>query len=117
MARAGNYVLGLMEEGDRQRAQRDLEIDPAFRDAVLRVAERMHLLDLNPARAVEPGFWRAIATRIGELPQMRTARHAPATMTRPDVGAAGFSTPKIAVLLVIACVAGYLAGLATARFW
>lgn len=117
MARAGNYVLGLMEESDRQRAERDLEIDPAFRDAVLRVAERMHLLDLNPARAVEPGFWPAVATRIGELPQMRTAAHSPAAMNRPDMGAAGFSTPKIAVLLVIACVAGYLAGLATVRFW
>lgn len=115
MARAGNYVLGLMEESDRQRAERDLEIDPVFRDAVLRVAERMHLLDLNPGRAVEPGFWRAIATRIGELPQMRIANHA-GTAT-PEVQAAGLSTPKIAALLVMACLAGYVAGLATARFW
>ena len=32
IARAGDYVLGLMNDRDRQRAERDLEIDPAFRD-------------------------------------------------------------------------------------
>ena len=36
MSRAGSYVLGLMDEADRERAERDLEIDPAFRDAVVR---------------------------------------------------------------------------------
>ncbi|HWK69045.1 MAG TPA: hypothetical protein VNS34_29320 [Rhizobiaceae bacterium] len=117
MARAGNYVLGLMEESDRQRAERDLEIDPAFREAVLRVAERMHLLDLNPAQAVEPGFWRAVAARIGELPQMRTARPISSAMTPPETKVAGFTKPKLALLLAIACLASYAAGLATARFW
>lgn len=117
VSRAGNYVLGLMEESDRQRAERDLEIDPAFRDAVLRVAERMHLLDLNPARAVEPGYWHAIATRIGELPQMRAPKRANAATTKPGAGTARFRAPKIAVLMVVACLAGYVAGLLTARFW
>jgi anti-sigma-K factor RskA len=56
VTRAGSYVLGMMEESDRQRAERDLEIDPAFRDAVLRVAERMHLLDLNPTDATQSDF-------------------------------------------------------------
>ena len=43
IARAGDYVLGLMNDAERERAERDLEIDPAFRDAVLQLAERMHM--------------------------------------------------------------------------
>ncbi|TPK95737.1 hypothetical protein FJ934_10960 [Mesorhizobium sp. B2-4-12] len=71
-ARAGDYVLGLMKDAERQRAERDLEIDPAFRDAVIRLAERMHIFD----RAVPSGGddrWRLISQRIAELPQMRAA--------------------------------------------
>jgi len=45
VARAGDYVLGLMNDRDRERAERDLEIDPAFRDTVMRLAERMHVFD------------------------------------------------------------------------
>jgi len=54
LSRAGNYVLGLMSETDRRRAERDLEFDPAFREAVLRVAERMRLLDFAPQRDIDP---------------------------------------------------------------
>ena len=31
MTRAGNYVLGLMDGKERERAEHDLEIDPGFR--------------------------------------------------------------------------------------
>ncbi|RWF72704.1 MAG: hypothetical protein EOQ34_11225 [Mesorhizobium sp.] len=48
IARAGDYVFGLMDERERARAERDLEIDPAFRDAVLRLAERMRALEPQP---------------------------------------------------------------------
>ena len=44
LSRAGNYVLGLMNDTDRARAERDLEIDPAFRDAVFSIAERIFVL-------------------------------------------------------------------------
>ena len=49
MSRAGSYVLGLMGEAERERAERDLEVDAEFRDAVLHIAERLHLIDLNAA--------------------------------------------------------------------
>ncbi len=45
MDRAGRYVLGLMDDDERERAERDLEIDPAFRDAMMVIAERMHVFD------------------------------------------------------------------------
>ncbi|TPM14786.1 hypothetical protein [Mesorhizobium sp. B2-3-5] len=72
MARAGDYVLGLMNDAERQRAERDLEIDPAFRDAVIRLAERMHIFDRGRS-AEEADCWKLITTRIAELPQMRAA--------------------------------------------
>ena len=72
IARASDYVRGLMNDAERERAERDLEIDPAFRDEVVRLAERMHVFD-----RAEPGDgeerWKQITQRIGELPQMRSS--------------------------------------------
>lgn len=74
MTRAGNYVLGLMDRRERDRAEHDLEIDPAFRDAVFRVAERMHMFDAAGAtKAAGNDDWSAVAARIAEMPQMRRA--------------------------------------------
>ena len=52
MERAGNYVRGLLDDRERARAERDLELDPAFREAVVEQAERMHVLH-RPASAAE----------------------------------------------------------------
>jgi hypothetical protein len=72
IARAGDYVLGLMNDAERERAERDLEIDPAFRDAVVQLAERMHIFDrAEPAEVKER--WKQITQRIGDLPHMRTS--------------------------------------------
>ena len=74
MDRAGRYVLGLMDDDERERAERDLEIDPAFRDAMVEIAERMHVFDHMPApeKALLDG-WRVIKERIAAMPQMRPA--------------------------------------------
>ncbi|WP_246674490.1 hypothetical protein [Mesorhizobium sp. B4-1-3] len=45
VARAGDYVFGLMNDRERARAERDLQVDPAFRDTVLRLAERLRAFD------------------------------------------------------------------------
>ncbi|TIS71215.1 MAG: hypothetical protein E5X00_24365, partial [Mesorhizobium sp.] len=74
IARAGDYVFGLMDERERARAERDLEIDPAFRDAVLRLAERMRALEPQGASATASDErWQLVQRRLGELPQMRFA--------------------------------------------
>ena len=70
IARAGDYVLGLMNDRDRERAERDLQIDPAFRDTVMRLAERMHVFDRAPDNAPQDG-WGQIKERIDAMPQMR----------------------------------------------
>jgi anti-sigma-K factor RskA len=71
IARAGDYVLGLMHDAERERAERDLEIDPAFRDAVVQLAERMHVFDRAEPAGEER--WTQITQRIADLPQMRTS--------------------------------------------
>ena len=79
MARAGSYVLGLMDDDERERAERDLEIDPAFRDAMMVIAERMHIFDRAPADRTNllarrrTDGWRQIKERIDAMPQMRPA--------------------------------------------
>ncbi len=74
IARAGDYVLGLMSDRERERAERDLEIDPAFRDAVVQLAERMHVFDrAEPSGDPPDERWELVAQRLAELPQMRLA--------------------------------------------
>lgn len=122
-ARAGDYVLGLMNDAERERAERDLEIDPAFRDAVVQLAERMHMFD----RAEKPGglpgnHWQLVTQRLAELPQMRTSglgnAGSPAVIRglpqRPHGiglhalgGRRGFA---VAIGLIVAFGLGYLAG-------
>jgi hypothetical protein len=121
IARAGDYVLGLMNDKDRERAERDLEIDPAFRDAVVRLAERMHVFDrAEPADGEKR--WKQITQRIADLPQMRTsglsdARSPTVIRSLPQRphgiglhalgGRRGFG---LAVGLIVAFALGYLAG-------
>ncbi|SFO16789.1 hypothetical protein SAMN03159463_01324 [Mesorhizobium sp. NFR06] len=71
VARAGDYVFGLMNDRERARAERDLEIDPAFRDMVLRLDERLRALNsVAPGRRAN--HWELISRRLAELPQMQT---------------------------------------------
>src|SRR4029078_10350047 len=72
IGRAGDYVLGLMSDTDRERAERDLEIDPAFRDAVLQLAERMHMFDRVKEPPLPANHWALVTQRLAEWPQMRS---------------------------------------------
>jgi len=85
IARAGDYVFGLMDERERARAERDLEIDPAFRDTVLRLAERLRAFD-PPEAAVAPSDarWELVQKRLAELPQMRPAAAGDSAPERPE---------------------------------
>lgn len=120
IARAGDYVRGLMNDAERERAERDLEIDPAFRDAVVQLAERMHMFD----RAEKPSganHWALVTQRIAELPQMRVVGHDGAKPVisklehRPHgVGVHSLGGRRgaiIAIVLIAVFALGYLAGL------
>ncbi|RUX02285.1 MAG: hypothetical protein EOS71_06435 [Mesorhizobium sp.] len=121
IARAGDYVLGLMNEAERERAERDLEIDPAFRDAVVQLAERMHVFD----RAEKPAganHWALVTQRLAELPQMRSvglggAKPTPVIRSLErrlyDVGVhslGGRRGAVIAIVLTVVFALGYLVG-------
>lgn len=121
MSRAGSYVLGLMGDADRERAERDLEVDPEFSDAVLRVAERLRLIDLNPA--AEPGApdrWQMLAQRISEMPHMRLGSSmpakAPVAHSADATGRGLHAVPSrraaaLAIILIATFAAGHLAAL------
>jgi anti-sigma-K factor RskA len=83
--RAGDYILGLMGETERERAERDLEFDPAFRDAVIRLADEMRLFDRSQTGADAGARWKLVAARIAELPQMRAASVDGRSASRPTV--------------------------------
>jgi anti-sigma-K factor RskA len=124
LARAGHYVLGLMNEEERERAERDLERDGAFREAVLGMAERMHVLDISP---VPDGRWREISQRIAEMPQMRGVPTAVAVPSEPlqivdpqmDIrriglhSAPGWRAAIVAASLIAVFALGYVAGVSS----
>ena len=122
IARAGDYVLGLMNDTERQRAERDLEIDPAFRDAVVRLAERMHVFD-RAEPALPANHWVLVTQRLAELPQMRSIGldgSKPTPVIRSlergpyGIGVHSFGGRRgaiIAVVLIAVFAFGYLVGL------
>ncbi|MER9741184.1 hypothetical protein [Mesorhizobium sp. M0187] len=121
VARAGDYVLGLMNDRDRERAERDLEIDPAFRDTVMRLAERMHVFDRTGRPSGAGDRWRLISQRIAELPQMRVvgqdeAKPVIGRLERKPYGVGvhslgGRRGAVIAIALMVVFALGYLLGL------
>ena len=69
--RAEDYVLGLMDETERARAERDMAVDPEFRDCVLELAHKLQRLHdaKQPGKSADEA-WNEIAARIAALPQM-----------------------------------------------
>ena len=116
LSRAGSYVLGLMGEADRERAEHDLEVDPAFREAVFKVAERLHRIELPRVEGAHIDHWRQIATHIAGLPQMRgVADRPPATVlplhgTKPTGQGLRELPTRHALVVVIALIAAFAAG-------
>ncbi len=121
--RAGDYILGLMNEAERERAERDLEVDAAFRDTVMQMAERMHVFEHSaPASETSSERWKRIAAHIAELPQMRQADAGDALSGKTAVAAsprpAGMrlqalpSRRALAIVLglIVAFALGYLTG-------
>jgi len=70
LERAGHYVLGLMDAPAQQEAERDMNSDPAFRDAVTRFSAHMQSLDATATPSVPPqDMWERIAARVSAMPQ------------------------------------------------
>lgn len=91
MARAEDYVFGIMDDATRARAERDMVTDAEFRSCVMMVAERLRGLHRgSQAQAAIPDkTWREIGARISAMPQMAAMGAAPARhdrrSNRPEV--------------------------------
>ncbi len=110
--------MGRMAPAERERAERDLERDPKFREAVLRLSERIRRSDAIADR----DLWRAVEAGLGSLPQMRAAvPTASAERTRRRAGAAasqaqpGWKGALLLACAAAACGASYVAGERQAR--
>ncbi len=122
IARAGDYILGLMNDSERERAERDLEVDAAFRDTVMQMAERMRVFEQpGAAEASHDERWRRIAGRIAALPQMRETelgtavnpeiRALPARPVGMGLAALPHRRALVTALgLIVAFALGYLTG-------
>lgn len=126
MSRAGDYVLGLMDDAERERAERDMEVDGEFRECVLLLAQRFHVFDRDVVPEEVPDrMWREIAMRISEMPQLaatgivtapiRTQSPRPAMQRGGGLRSWVARRPAIggmlaAACLLVACGAGYLLG-------
>lgn len=126
LARAGNYVFGLMDEAERERAERDLERDASFRDAVMEIAERQRLARLGEAPGME-GRWQAVSAQLAGMPQMQALQNelkpavaSPAAAKEPPSGAMPSRLDRSTVLrlamlataLLTAFMLGYVMGAA-----
>lgn len=133
MTRAEDYVFGLMDEHERQRAERDLEVDGEFRDCVMLLAERLRRLREQPRGpiSIDDDAWHDITRRIASMPQMigaeTAARMAGAGLASPDPSRKGLLRIRrpyahqfggtrgvvVAAVLAAALAVGFLAGQAT----
>ncbi|WP_127600072.1 anti-sigma factor domain-containing protein [Nitratireductor alexandrii] len=118
MARADDFVMGRMNEAERERAEKDLERDPAFREAVMRLAQRLR----GPAAdgATPRGeVWRTVQTGIAALPHMNPAPPARSRRASGDAhpqpnafaqALGGWRGAAVAVCLAAAFGIGMVAG-------
>lgn len=112
-ARAARYVSGTMEAHERERAERDLVLDPEFRDAVLRRSEDLRR---NEKRAADPDGerrWQELAARLGQprpLDGRTSAPPAPVSAPAPPVAGS-----RLLALLLAVVAAAFLVGFFAGR--
>lgn len=131
--RAGDYVLGLMDDADRTRAERDLTIDPEFREAVWSFSQRLEALDNDaPSEPVADGLWTRVAAEISGVTQQTRLELVQSDMEAAGVpvaapdrhGALGLNRPMsgffrgargtaLAATMLAACALGYVVGQAS----
>ena len=132
--RAGDYISGRMNDAERERAERDLALDPDFRAANhlglhARTLQRRLADEMRSSRRPNDEDdadqrWETVARRLADLPQMRPAAAdetgtGDANTTSPffakPVGMGLHAVPgrkavAVALALIAAFVLGYVTG-------
>lgn len=124
MTRAEDYVFGLMSEQERARAERDMEVDPAFRECVMMLAEQLRRLrEPDGPVSISDDAWAQISGRIAAMPQMAgMAGTAPDPTRKGMLGVkrpfahqfGGWKGTVMALALAAAMAVGYVVGQASA---
>jgi anti-sigma-K factor RskA len=114
LERAGNFVLGLMDEAERQAAETAMRTDPEFRQAVETFARSMAPLDLAAQPdPVPPDLWDRVVAATADLAQDTAAQPAAtvvpirSTAPRPGQRWQGWA---LAASLLIGAGLGYFGG-------
>lgn len=117
-ARAESYVLGRMDEMERARAERDMERDPEFLDAVMRLASEIRAAGAR--RAPTTVAWDNVSEQLSSLPQMANGGEKPAAASivpgrspAEHLGPASLGGRRgmiLALLLIAAFGLGFVAG-------
>lgn len=133
MARAEDYVFGLMSEEERARAERDMEVDAEFRNCVMILGEQLRRLreEPNVPVSIPDEAWREISQRIAAMPHLAGAETAArmagmtpqaSSQARPGLlrmrrpfarQFAGWRGTAVAGAVAAALLVGYLVGRAT----
>lgn len=69
-ARAGEYVLGLIEGAERVAFEAEMQRDPELAERVDTLSRRMQALDDTAAGPANAALWPAIEARLGGTPQL-----------------------------------------------
>lgn len=114
--RASEYVLGLLEGTDRDRAEAAMRDDPLFRHAVEEFSAKMGALD----RAARPepvpaGMWERIASQIAGMGQDVSDDKRIVSIPRPKTPVAHWRPLALAASLLIGIGLGYVGGYLTVR--
>lgn len=111
LARAGDFVLGLMDANAHRQAELDLETDSEFRDAVRILTERLQSLDNTAAPAALPaGLWGKIEAAISGVEQAVASAQPQAVAANVVPFAPRLSMYRRAVALAASIVVAFGAG-------
>lgn len=114
LARAGDYVLGLMDDAERARAELDLQKDESFREAIVRLASHLHQIDLTAsAEPIPDTMWDNIKEHIRALPSagggVSPSKPEISSDGNPRIGNAGWARRvAMAACLLLGAGLGYL---------
>lgn len=113
-ARIGDYLLGLMDGGERQQFERSIAEDAELRAAVENFSGKLSSLDAIAQPAPVPtGMWERISAGIEQTPQTPISEPAPVIAPSPSIWRRG--PIALAASLLAGVALGYAAGFLTTK--
>lgn len=112
LARAGEYVLGTLDDAERATVEREMASDPQLRASVDRFAAQLAALDGDDV-AYDPApktLWERVERQIAETPQAQASAANVVVMPAMPRRAQRWRAMALAASLMAAAGVGYLGG-------